>query len=136
MRRAWQGIVLGITVDLSALPYLLRLLPGPTPSRRPGRSFPVGPDRVGREREASKDPTYPRSKERGRSRTVVPPRPGLPVGDRIVVSACYCVFGPAQTRIVAAPPAGPSIAGKQVHWGPRVYEADTLYPNLNRKELA
>ena len=32
--RTWQGTVLGITVDLSALPYLLRLLPGPTPSGR------------------------------------------------------------------------------------------------------
>ena len=71
VRRAWQGTVLGIAVDLSALPYLLRLLPGPTPSRCPGRSFPVGPDHVGREREASKGPAYPRSEERGWSQTVV-----------------------------------------------------------------
>ena len=35
VRRAWHGIVLGIAVDLSALPYLLRLFPGPVPSRRP-----------------------------------------------------------------------------------------------------
>ena len=73
VRRAWQGTVLGIAVDLSALPYLLRLLPGPTPSRRPGRSFLVGPDCVDQEGEASKGPTYPRSEERGCSRTVVPP---------------------------------------------------------------
>jgi len=75
-------MVLGIAVDLRALPYLLRLLPGPTPSRRPGRSFPVGPDCVSREREASKGPAYPRSEERGRSRSriAVPPRPGLLVG--------------------------------------------------------
>ena len=32
VRRAWQGTVLGIAVDSSALPYLLRLIPGPTPS--------------------------------------------------------------------------------------------------------
>ena len=80
VRRAWQGMVLGIAVDLSALPYLLQLLPGPTPSRCPGRSFPVGPDRVGREREARKGPAYPWSEERGRSRIAVPPWLGLLVG--------------------------------------------------------
>ena len=49
----------------------------------------------------------------------------MPVEDRIVVSACHYVSGPAQTRDVAAPPAGPSIAVKRVHWGPRIYEFDT-----------
>jgi len=34
--------------------------------------------------------------------------------------------GSAQARVVAAPPAGPSNAGKRVHWGPRVYEPDTM----------
>ena len=67
VRRAWQGTVIGIAVDLSALPYLFRLLLGPTPSRRPGRLFPVGPDRVTQESEASKGPAYPRSEERDRS---------------------------------------------------------------------
>ena len=38
-----QGTVLGIAVDLSALPYLLRLFPGSSPSGRP-RS--VGPRRL------------------------------------------------------------------------------------------
>ena len=38
--RAWQGTVLGIAVHLSALPYLLRLLPGPTPSGRPRSVVP------------------------------------------------------------------------------------------------
>ena len=80
MHRAWQGTVFSIAVNLSALPYLLRMLPGPTPSRRPDQSFPVGPDRVGREREASKGLAYPRSEEQGRSQTAVPPQPGLPVG--------------------------------------------------------
>ena len=79
VRRARQGTVLVIVVDLNALPYLLRLLPGPTLSRRPGQSFLVGLDRVGQEREASKGPAYPRSEEQGQSRTVVPPRPGLSV---------------------------------------------------------
>ena len=77
VRRVWQGTVLGITVDLSTLPYLLRLLPGPTSSRHPGRSFLVGPNHVGRERETSKGPIYPRSEERGRSWIMVPPQPGL-----------------------------------------------------------
>ena len=35
VRRAWQGMVIGIAVDLSALPYLLCLFPGPTLSGRP-----------------------------------------------------------------------------------------------------
>lgn len=35
MRRVWQGTVLSIAVDLSALPYLLPLLPGPIPSGHP-----------------------------------------------------------------------------------------------------
>ena len=60
MRRAWQSTVLGITVDLSALPYLLCLLPGPTPSGRPQS---VGPDRIGRNRAMSKGPVYPRSEK-------------------------------------------------------------------------
>ena len=79
VRRARQGTVLGIAVDLSALPYLLCLLPEPTPSRRPGWSFLVGPGRVGQEREASKGPAYPQSEERGQSRTTVPPWLGLSV---------------------------------------------------------
>ena len=60
------------------------------------------------------------------SRTAVPPWLGLPVGDRIVVSACHYVSGPAQARVVAAPPAGPGFAGKRVYWGPWVYEHDTM----------
>ena len=108
-------MVLGIVVDLSDLPYLLCLLPGPTPSRHSGRLFTVGPDRVGREREGSKGPTYPRSEERGRSWTVVPPRPGLPVGDRIDVPACHYVSRLAQARVVAVLPVGLGFVGKRVH---------------------
>ena len=39
-RRARQGKVLSIAVDLNALPYLLRLIPGPSPSRRPRSVVP------------------------------------------------------------------------------------------------
>ena len=80
VRRAWQGLVLGIVVDMSTLPYLLCLLPRPTLSKCPGRSFLVGPDRVDREREASKGPAYPRSEERGQSRTTISSWLGLSVG--------------------------------------------------------
>ena len=43
VRRAWQGTVLDIAVDLSALPYLLCLMPGPLPSGHPlvGHSWSV-----------------------------------------------------------------------------------------------
>ena len=121
-------MVLGIAVDLSALPYLFRLLPGPTPSRRPGQSFPVGPDRVGQERAASRGPGVFSVGERGSESDCGPTTarpsgrtsdqiswPEVPVGDRIVVLAYHCVSGPAQMRAVAAPPAGPSFVEKRVH---------------------
>ena len=125
VRRAWQGTVLGIAVDLSALPYLLRLLPGPTPSGRPRSVVPSRsrPYRSGKSNEQRSDVSS--VGEGGRSRTTVPPWPGLPVGDRIVVSACHYVSGLAQARAVAAPPTGPGFTGKRVHWGPRVYKPDT-----------
>jgi len=40
VRRAWQGMVLGIAVDLSALPYLLRLIPKPSSSGCPRSVVP------------------------------------------------------------------------------------------------
>ena len=43
VRRAWQGTILGITVGLSVLPYLLRLLPGPISSGRPRSVAPSHP---------------------------------------------------------------------------------------------
>ena len=85
--------------------------PRATPSGRPRSVIPSRPDRVGKERAASRGPAYPRSEKGSRSQTVVPPRPGLLVGDRIVVLACHYVSGPAQARAVAAPPAGPGFAG-------------------------
>ena len=39
-----QGTVLGIAVDLSALPYFLHPFPGPYRAGVPGRLVPVGPD--------------------------------------------------------------------------------------------
>jgi len=41
------GTILGIAVDLNAYPYLLHLLPGPTPSGRPRSvlTVPVGKER-------------------------------------------------------------------------------------------
>ena len=39
-----QGTVLGIMVDLSALPYVLHPFPGPYRAGVPGRSVPVGSD--------------------------------------------------------------------------------------------
>ena len=39
-----QGTVLGIAVDLSALPYLLRLFPGPHRAGVLGGLVPVGSD--------------------------------------------------------------------------------------------
>jgi len=55
VRRAWQGTVLGIAVDLNALPYLLRLIPGPSPSGRPRSVVPSRPQlcRSGKSREQS-----------------------------------------------------------------------------------
>ena len=43
VRRAWQGTVLGIAVDLNALSYLLCLIPGPSPSGRPRLVVPSWP---------------------------------------------------------------------------------------------
>ena len=55
----------------------------------------------------------------------------MPVGDQIVVLACYYVSGPAQACAVVAPPARPSFVGKRVHWGPRVYEPDMVYLQIS-----
>ena len=52
-----QGTVLGIAIDLSALPYLLRPFPGPRRAGVPGRLVPIGFDRRGEpESEASAVP--------------------------------------------------------------------------------
>ena len=56
------------------------------------------------------------------------------VGDRIVVLACYCVSGPAQTCDVVVSSAGLSFVRKQVHWGPRVYKPDKSCWIYNSRE--
>ena len=57
-----QGTVLGIAVDLSALPYLLRPFPGPHRAGVPGRLVPVGSDCASQRRAVSRGSVYPRSK--------------------------------------------------------------------------
>ena len=102
-------MILGIAVDLSALPYLLRLLPGSTPSERPRSVVPSWPRpcRSGKNHE-QRSGVSPVGKG-GRSQTVSPPWLGLPVGNRIVALACHYVSGLAQeARVVATPSAGPS----------------------------
>ena len=117
-----QDMVLGITVDLSALPYFLRPFPGPHRAGVPDRLVLVGSDcasrrgavgrgqrfpswRSGPESEVAFWPGLPvqetvqrqardrseRSGQRGgpeSEASVVPPRPGLPVRDWIVLLAC------------------------------------------------
>ena len=61
---------------------------------------------------------------------MVPPWPGLPVRDRIVVLAYHFVSGPAQAHVVAAPPVSLGFTGKQVHWRPRVYEPNSYALNF------
>ena len=122
--RVWQGTVFGIAVDLSALPYLLRLILGSSLSWRPRLVIPswLRPCRLGKnhERRSGVSPVG----KGGWSRTVSPPWLGLPVGDRIVLLACHYVSRPTQACAVVAPPAGSSFVGKRVHWGPQVYEPD------------
>ena len=85
-----QGTVLGIVVDLSALPYLLRLILGSSPS---GHPWLVVPSRL-RPRWSEKSckqrfGVFPVGKAgRSQKRVLSPPWPGLPVGDWIALSAC------------------------------------------------
>ena len=95
--------------DLSVLPYLLRLIPGPSPSGRPWSVVPSRP-RPCRSGKSCKQRSgvFPVRKG-GQSQTMSPPWLGLPVGDRIVPPACHSVSGPArEARVVATSPTGPS----------------------------
>ena len=140
-----QGTILGIAVDLNALPYLLRPFPRSLPSGRP-RS--VGPSRLrllqseksckqGFGASPVEDAGRSRkwclarpSSRRGRPESetgVVPPRPGLPLEDWIALLACrlgiWANLGVAyrsQHRLL-----GQTFAGKPIHEGPKVYEPDT-----------
>ena len=74
-----QGTVLGITIDLSALPYFLRLFLGPYRAGIPGRSVLVGFECANWRRAVSKGLVHPQSETRVRVRSGV--WPGLPVGE-------------------------------------------------------
>ena len=59
-----QGTVLGIAVDLSAMPYFLRPFPGPYRAGVPGRLVPVGSDCASWRRAVSRGSAHPRSEKR------------------------------------------------------------------------
>ena len=59
-----QGTVLGIAVDLSALPYFLRPFPGPYRAGIPGRSVPVGSDCASRRGAVSIGSVFSRLEKR------------------------------------------------------------------------
>jgi len=61
-----QGSVLGIVVDLSVLPYFLRLFSGPYRAGVPGRLVPVGSDCASWRRAVSRDSAHPRFGDTGR----------------------------------------------------------------------
>ena len=71
------GTVLGITVDLSALPYFLRLFPGPHRASVPGRLVPVGSDCTSRRGVVSRGSAHPWSETRVGVGSGV--WPGLPI---------------------------------------------------------
>ena len=133
-------MVLGIVVDLSALPYLLRLLLRPTLSGCPRSVVPSRPrpcwSGKSSEQRSSVSSVGERGSESGYGLTMARPFgrgsdqiswPQVPVEDRIMVLACHCVCGSAQARAVAAPPAGLSFVGKRVHLEHRVYELDNSH---------
>ena len=138
-----QGTVLGIAVDLSALPYLLCPFPGPHRVSVLGRLVSVGSDCASRRRAVSRGSMQPQletwvrvGSERCSSLarpfgrrggpesevSVVPPWLGLLVGDWIAllaypfgIWACPGVARYSQRRLL-----GRTFAGKPVHEGPRV----------------
>ena len=76
-----QGTVLGIAVDLSALPYFLCPFPGPYRAGVPDRLVPIGSDCASRRRAVSRGLPYPWSETRVGVGSDV--RPGPPVGEAI-----------------------------------------------------
>ena len=75
------GTVLGITVDLSALPYFLRSFPGPYRAGVPGWLVPVGSDCASRRGVVSRGSAHPRSETRVGVGSGV--WLGLPVGEAV-----------------------------------------------------
>ena len=72
-------MVLGIAVDLSALPYLLHPFPGPHRAGVPGRLVPVGSDCASRRRAVSRGSAHPQSETQVGVESGV--WPGLSVGE-------------------------------------------------------
>ena len=85
-----QGTVLGIVVDLSALPYLVHPFPGPHRARVLDRLVPVGSDCASRRRAVSRGSVRPQSETRVGVRKRCLDRPsgrrGGPESEAIVVS--------------------------------------------------
>ena len=74
-------MVLGLAVDLSALPYLLCMFPGPHRAGVPGRLVPVGSDCANWRRAVSRGSVHPRLETRVRVGSGI--WPGLPVEEAI-----------------------------------------------------
>ena len=70
-----HGMVLGIAVDLSALPYFLHPFSGPYRAGVPGRLVPVGSDCASRRGVVSRGSAHPRSEKRVGVRSDVLARP-------------------------------------------------------------
>ena len=70
-----QGTVLGIAIDLSALPYFLHLFLGPYQAGVPGQSVPVGSDCASRRGAVSRGSAHSRSEKRVRVGSGVLARP-------------------------------------------------------------
>ena len=83
-----QGTVLGIAVDLSALPYFLRPFSSAYQAGIPDRLVPVGSDCASWRRAVSRGSTHPQSGTRVGVGSGV--WPGLPVGDWIGLLA-FCL---------------------------------------------
>ena len=75
-----QGTILGIAVDLSALPYFLHPFPGPYRAGVPGRLVSVGSDCASWRRAVSKGSVHPRSKTRVKVGSGVLARPSCQRG--------------------------------------------------------
>ena len=108
-RCAGYGLVWSLVLrfDLSALPYLLRLIPRPSPSGCPRSVVPSRPRPCRSGKSSEQRFCVSLVGEGGQNRTVVPPWLGLPVRDRIVLPTYHYVSGPdLEARVVATPSAG------------------------------
>ena len=74
-------MVLGIAVDLSALPYFLHLFPSPHRAGVPGRLVPVGSDCASWREVVSRSSAHSRSEKRARVESGV--WPGLPIREAV-----------------------------------------------------